>query len=158
MARLCTFVLPLSKNPRSRIGQIREVLLDDWTTRKPLAKADTPKVPASTAGGQSAKPEPPTPSDARTMRVDELPTATATPPKPSLPEKPLDKLPLRPAANAVTETAFDDELALVEAARTSLARGDAAACLSQLDRYEHRIRGGFFEREVRSVSASRSGL
>jgi hypothetical protein len=51
MARVRTVVLRLTEDPRSGFGQIREVLLYDWTACKPLAEADTPKFPTSTAGG-----------------------------------------------------------------------------------------------------------
>ena len=47
---LCALFLRLAKNPRPGIGQIREVLFDDRTAREPLAEADTPKFPTSTAG------------------------------------------------------------------------------------------------------------
>jgi hypothetical protein len=122
-----------------------------WSVLRPAAEPPaTPvvgmAVPAATAEDRGMTPEPAPSSQAKTMRVDELPTATPTPAKTPLPEKPLDKLPSRPVPTA--ESAFDDELALVESARTSLAKGDTAACLAQLDRYEHRVRGGVFEREV----------
>ena len=88
-------------------------------------------------------PAAPAPVEAKTMRVDELPTATP------LAEKLAPRVrPTTSASTNATPASFDDELALVEAARTSLATGDAAGCLSQLDDYDRRIRAGVFEREV----------
>jgi len=85
----------------------------------------------------------PAPVEAKTMRVDELPTATP------LAEKLAPRArPTTAASTNATPASFDDELALVEAARTSLATGDAAGCLSQLDEYDRRVRAGVFEREV----------
>jgi hypothetical protein len=129
-----------------------------WSVHRSGAEPPAPPVativePAATAGDRSTAPEAPASPDARTMRVDDLPTATPTPAK-TAPERSPDKLPSRavtsnenPAARN-NESAFDDELALVESARTSLAKGDAAACLAQLDQYEQKVRGGVFEREV----------
>lgn len=97
-----------------------------------LATVDEVATPAATA-----------PVEAKTMHVDELPTATP------MAEKLAPRA--RPTTSASTNTmpaSFDDELALVEAARTSLARGDTAGCLSQLDEYDRRVRAGVFEREV----------
>jgi hypothetical protein len=51
MAGFSALVLALAENPRSGIGQIREVLSYDWTAGEPLTKADAPKFPAATAGG-----------------------------------------------------------------------------------------------------------
>lgn len=105
----------------------------------------TPSVaaPATMPAAVDEVVAPAAPVEAKTMHVDELPTATP------MAEKLAPRA--RPTTSASTNTtpaSFDDELALVEAARTSLATGDAASCLSQLDDYDRRIRAGVFEREV----------
>ena len=130
-----------------------------WSAHRSVGDAPAPPVvgvvarPAATADDRPTLPEPPPSAGARTMRVDDLPTATPTPAK-TVPERSPDKLPSRavtsnenPTARS-NESAFDDELALVESARTSLAKGDPAACLAQLDHYQQTVRGGVFEREV----------
>lgn len=113
-------------------------------------------TPANTVAEVPQTPEQPT------LRVDELPTVNPpaiTPPSPA-PLVPGEKSLARAdksAPRSTTDTtaaatapaaAFDEELALVESARTSLANGSPAACLAKLDDYEHRVHGGVFEREV----------
>lgn len=76
-----------------------------------------------------------------TVSVDDLPSAPVE-------AKPLSVTSKRGVASAESGASFDDELALVEQARTALASGDASSCLGVLDRYSRVIRGGVFEREV----------
>jgi len=125
------------------------VLGAGWMLQRSASDAPAPAVvasPAKTSADEVVSPATTAPGAAKTVRVDELPTAmaaAATGEKPALRPRPT------PSASAVATTAsFDDELALVEAARTSLATGNAAGCLSQLDRYDRQIHGGVFEREV----------
>lgn len=123
-----------------------------WTVYRSAEKEPSPPpaitVPgdATSAESRSTEPGPASPADA-TMRVEELPTATATPAR-MTPERSMDKPPARPSSNLARDTAFDDELALVESARASLAKGDAAACLTQLERYDRQVHGGVFSHEV----------
>ena len=100
------------------------------------APAAPPKAPEALNAPAVTAPAPaePAPSEATSIRVDDLPAATPPPPK--------------PATRAAKSVSFDDELALVESARTALAKGDASGCLTRLDDYEHRIQKGTFEREV----------
>ena len=109
----------------------------------PVSSVVTAPTPAPTTADEVVTPAAAAPVEAKTMRIDELPTATPAA------EKPAPRV--RPTTSAATNTtmsSFDDELALVEAARTSLATGDAVGCLSQLDRDYRQIHAGVFEREV----------
>ncbi len=104
------------------------------------ARAST-NAPASTNVAPAQKQNEPSttaPFEATTVRVDDLPTAIAT----------TTALPPKAAARTAGSVSFDDELALVESARTALAKGDAAGCLARLDEYDRRVQKGTFEREV----------
>ncbi len=52
------------------------------------------------------------------------------------------------SAAASSGSSFHEELALVEAARSALARGDNGACLRALARHDERFRGGVFADEI----------
>jgi len=123
------------------IAAIAVALAGGWTVVR--SGADPSPPPNETASLNAPPPEPaskappaPAPSEATSIRVDDLPTAAAPPPAP------------KPAARAAGSMSFDDELALVESARTALAKGDASACLARLDEYDRRVQKGTFEREV----------
>ncbi|MBX3224750.1 MAG: hypothetical protein KF795_29810 [Labilithrix sp.] len=107
------------------------------TTASPATATAMP-----TTAGEVVSPATTAPVEAKTMHVDELPTAA--PAETAAPRV----RPTTAEAAGTTASSFDDELALVEAARTSLAKGDAATCLSELDRYDRQIQAGVFEREV----------
>ena len=98
------------------------------------APASTNVAPAQ----QQNEPSTTAPFEATTVRVDDLPTAIAT----------TTALPPKAAARTAGSVSFDDELALVESARTALAKGDASGCLARLDEYDRRVQKGTFEREV----------
>ncbi|MDF2695119.1 MAG: hypothetical protein K0S65_3502 [Labilithrix sp.] len=80
---------------------------------------------------------------APTVSVEDLPAA---------PELPTHRAPgavtsTRPSASVETST-FHEELALVEGARSALARGDGHASLQTLDRYDARFRAGVLVSEA----------
>lgn len=109
-----------------------------WTvvrsSTEPAPPANVP-APADTSANAPVLDEPAAaPLEAPSIRVDDLPAATPPAPK--------------PAARAATSLSFDDELALVESARTALSKGDASGCLARLDDYDRRVQKGTFEREV----------
>ncbi|MBX3208932.1 MAG: hypothetical protein KF764_28125 [Labilithrix sp.] len=107
-----------------------------------VSTAASPATAMPTTTGEVVTPAATAPVEAKTMHVDELPTAA--PAETAAPRV----RPTTAEAAGTTASSFDDELALVEAARTSLAKGDAATCLSELDRYDRQIQAGVFEREV----------
>lgn len=133
----------------AKTGLVIAVVLAIGTERIMHAWSPAPFAEqAPTIEGTPAQPAPsgpPTAADplARpSTRVDDLP--------PAEPEAKSEVVsPKRgAAANAASGASFDDELALVEQARTALASGDASKCLGVLDRYSRVVRGGVFEREV----------
>ena len=52
------------------------------------------------------------------------------------------------SAKVSAASSFQEQLALLEAARSALARGDSEGCLRTLDRYDERFRNGLFSDEI----------
>lgn len=114
----------------------------------PAAKPSAPVAPAEVPAPLA--PAPPA-SERGPVRVDDLPPAPAreeaeaSPPAGALPRA----RPPRASAAAPATSAFHAELALVETARASLARGDSEACLRALRRHQARFPAGVFAEEAR---------
>jgi len=53
-----------------------------------------------------------------------------------------------PPAKVSAASSFQEQLALLETARSALARGDSSGCLRTLDRYDERFRNGLFSDEI----------
>ena len=110
-----------------------------------VAPLESPSTPASAP--------PPDNAVAPTVSVDDLPAAPEKLGRASAsvaaPVKQVADAPASPASS------FHEELALVEAARSALARGDARASLEMLDRYDERFRHGALaaEAEVTRIEA-----
>ena len=123
------------------LAAIAIALAGGWTVVRSGEDAAPPEnaaapVNAPEIAPPSKEPIVAAPSEAPSIRVDDLPTAATPSPAP------------KPAARTAGSASFDDELALVEAARTALAKGDASGCLGRLDEYDRRVQKGTFEREV----------
>ncbi|AKV03980.1 hypothetical protein AKJ09_10643 [Labilithrix luteola] len=126
------------------VGAARVMHASNTPASAPPVEARTP-APAASASLEVSEPSsPPQP----TMSVDDLPAAPAADAKSGAASTKTARTGTAGAANPESAASFDDELELVERARTALASGDTSACLDVLDRYARVIRGGVFEREV----------
>lgn len=108
----------------------------DVTTTAPTRVEDLPPAPTSTSGTSIAG------------TAAEAGTAKALPARvPASSQSPASSA-RAPSSTGPSATTFHDELALVESARSALARGDVERCLELLDRHDERFPGGVFSAEI----------
>ena len=122
-------------------------------------------MPSSGAGapiGEAARSPAPLTETTASTRVEDLPaapsptehaageratnirTAPLTGAGPAPAARPGTSLAAKPSAAST----FQEQLALLETARSALARGDTEACLRTTDRYDERFRSGLFSDEI----------
>lgn len=132
-------------------------------TEAPAPLPPSPSAPAVVHLAEPASTRAPDTETAAVTRVEDLPAAppavegtttdrsTAKGPSPSTtssPSGPAAPSSATPSSRATAASSFHEELALVEAARSALARGDSESCLRALDRHDERFRGGVFADEI----------
>jgi|GEM_PF-1089325 len=130
--------------------------------RPPHATVPARSEVASSSGADVAKAPPAPEEEVASPRVADLPDVPAPEPRVAgnvakatgSPRSPSKAVPSsRPPTEASTPapsgaSLFHEELALVESARSALARGDSAACLRIVESYDDRFRGGVFADEI----------
>lgn len=117
---------------------------------EPMALAPSAHAPEVMALASPDAPSPSNASSESTISVNDLPSArgpSVAPPKASS------------AGSYADGSTFHEELALVEAARAALARGDAASSLRTLDTYDRRFQDGALaaEAEITRIEALAAG-
>ncbi len=114
-----------------------------WTTYRSTLPIAT-SAPTSIVTGKAPAEGVPIPAAVQepeqVMHVDELPSATPAP-KPAATRPPQE----------TSGSSLEEELALVEIARSSLAHGDPAGCLRMLGGYDRRFRSGLLADEVAAM-------
>jgi len=108
-----------------------------------LVSTETIATPATTR--VEDLPEAPAPTDGPAS-AGRAPAARATTDRASAPT--VARGTATSSAAASSGSSFHEELALVEAARSALARGDTTACLRALDGHDERFREGVFADEI----------
>lgn len=108
-----------------------------WPSSSHSPSSPEPTATSATVTIVAKAPETtPAPSDPRSepsMRVEDLPPAPAANEKRNAPAK---------------ADSFNEELALMESARTALSKNDAEVCIRALDRYDRRFPHGMFTEEA----------
>jgi len=119
-----------------------------WLAERPNAE---PRVPAPLPEQVMEAPATATPAEAPVrdenapvVSVQDLPAA----PELSARRQLATSSAAKPSASASERSTFHEELALVEAARSALGRGEVRSCLEALDQYDQRFRDGVLSSEA----------
>jgi len=120
-------------------------------SERPKAATPMPAAPGEAPAAVMAADPPARDDVAPVVSVQDLPAA----PEPSARRQAAVPPPAKPSASANEGSTFHEELALIEAARSALARGDGRSCVEALDRYDERFRGGVLasEAEITRIEA-----
>lgn len=128
LALLCAIGVGFSVWPKASSSSL---------STEPVATSATaviaPKAPETT-------PAPSEPQSEPSMRVEDLPPAPLANANTNTNEK--------RNTSARADSSFNDELALMESARTALSKNDAEVCIRALDRYDRRFPHGMFAEEA----------
>lgn len=115
-----------------------------WRSHRSIEPQTTPAPIADVVPAAQVRVEEPV----AVMRIEDLPAADeptrTAPPATNRAAAPTSE----PASATSAASGFHEELALVEAARARLERGDASECLRALDRHDARFKNGVFGDEV----------